>query len=261
MYCVKCGKKLENDSMYCSNCGARVGEKGKNKTVWGGNLVKILFGGGILLLLLVIIVLLIALLAGGKNDLQKIPDGESTVKETEHSQVSKIDAQGDNQSETNVPQTSLPEDAGTTGQSEDSNSPQADEGTAVFDTELYSLNIPKSWNETVEISTQTGDYNDYYVEFTHKASKEAGMGGFLFGIGMFMDGDDSYTYDPSYQVIGKMVYRPAEAYTFVVTFPTDVQFSDATSAQYHQIMEQVEEVIESFTADPQYSFEKVLDLS
>lgn len=275
MYCKNCGKKLNDDNVFCPYCGTPVEERkqqGTNRDSGAGQgMIKLLLGG-IAALLIVVIILLAVLFGGGKEEQSRV--GEGTAGQGENRQEDNPAGQPESASEAPATEAGSGTESGTerpAGSDErdktgdhgedadaragDAGNKGADWGTSVLKTDLYTLTIPKSWQDTVEITTRPGEYNDYYVEFVHKASRDANMGGYLFGIEMFMDGDTSYEDYPSYQVIGRMIVRQAEVYMLVATFPTDVQFSDATSEEYIQIREQVDGVIESFVPESQYPFE------
>ncbi len=122
-------------------------------------------------------------------------------------------------------------------------------------TDFYSLQIPKTWDGKVVYKTVNGQYNDYSLQFYHKASQAAGMEGFLFSIEMYMDGDD-YTYEPSYEEIGRLIYKPAEPYDIVVLYPTDVQYPDSAAKEYQTFRKQIPDVIASFQVNSMYGFKK-----
>ncbi len=136
-------------------------------------------------------------------------------------------------------------------QQKESNADQAI-GTAQVETELYDLMIPSSWQSLVNIEKRDGEYNDYTLGFYHKASADAGIGGHLFSICMYPD--DSYMDLPAYKYLGRLLYRQAEPYEIVVMYPTDVQFTDATSSEYYMLKDDIKGVVQSFTPKSTYPF-------
>lgn len=139
---------------------------------------------------------------------------------------------------------------------DDNSSINVDGGFIPFNTDMYSLTLPEKWQTTVQTSINPGEYNDYFAGFYHADSNAANMGGYLFGINMFMDGDESYKDYPSYRVIGRIIYRQAEAYTVVAVFPTDVQYNESTAAEYRELYDQIDSILDSFEANSMYGFER-----
>ncbi len=125
-------------------------------------------------------------------------------------------------------------------------------GSAKVETDLYDLMIPSSWQSLVNIEKRDGEYNDYTLGFYHNASASAGVGGHLFSICMYPD--DSYKDLPAYKYMGRLVFKQAEPYEIVVIYPTDVQFTDATSSEYQLLKADIESVIQSFTPKSVYPF-------
>ncbi len=125
-------------------------------------------------------------------------------------------------------------------------------GTALVETDMYNLIIPSSWQSLVDIEKRDGEYNDYTLGFYHKAGADAGLGGHLFSICMYPD--DSYNNLPAYKYMGRILFRPAEPYEIVALYPTDVQFTDATSSEYNALKGDIESVLESFAPNSEYAF-------
>ena len=106
------------------------------------------------------------------------------------------------------------------------------EPTEVIETGAYRLTLTGKW--------ANGEYPLYYevsgttVNFYEKASREAGFGGFVFGINLF---DDDYTQIPSYRFIGRLFETNGEERDVVAIFPSDVQFIEEATELYTQMYE------------------------
>lgn len=82
--------------------------------------------------------------------------------------------------------------------------------------------------------------------FYYKASKEADCGGHLFSIVLLPDSED-YTVFPSYDYLG-MLKTPDGEFNMIALYPTDVQFSEGTSAEYGEMTDDINRIIKTVKA-------------
>lgn len=179
----------------------------------------------------------------------------SNITESSDSTSKNTDAKKEDK-ETSSEDTEPPFEDTQPSEPDDNSSINVNDGFIPFNTDMYSLTLPEKWQTTVQTSINPGEYNDYFAGFYHADSNAANMGGYLFGINMFMDGDESYKDYPSYRVIGRIIYRQAEAYTVVAVFPTDVQYNESTAAEYRELYDQIDSVLDSFEVNSMYGFER-----
>lgn len=109
----------------------------------------------------------------------------------------------------------------------------------------YTVTLPSDWqgrytNETVV--NRGCIFNGFY----HKASKEADCGGHLFSIVLLPDSED-YTVFPSYDYLG-MLKTPDGEFNMIALYPTDVQFSEGTSAEYGEMTDDINRIIKTVKA-------------
>ncbi len=114
----------------------------------------------------------------------------------------------------------------------------------VFETQYYTLTIPASWEGRYEYEKY-----DNTLTFYERESYQYGYGGRLFSVSVEMD--DSFRQGPDYSELGAIiedweVSPPFVGYA-VVTYPTDVQFSQDTEEAYHSMSEEIETILSSFT--------------
>ena len=109
----------------------------------------------------------------------------------------------------------------------------------------YTVTLPSDWqgrytNETVV--NRGCIFNGFY----HKASKEADCGGHLFSIVLLPDSED-YTVFPSYDYLGMLKTTDGE-FNMIALYPTDVQFSEGTSAEYGEMTDDINRIIKTVKA-------------
>lgn len=119
----------------------------------------------------------------------------------------------------------------------------AEEPDTLIDTEYYTITIPESWCEDCIYEIVDGDSNDYSLCFYDKSNYEE-SGGWLFSIVMLTEQDD-YTYFPSYEVLGSIDVPNAGTFNIIASYPTDVQFSNETAAQYCGMHDAIPDVLKT----------------
>ena len=146
--------------------------------------------------------------------------------------------------------TEEPEDSGTeepvTEDSEKeesaSSSKEATDSENIFRTKEFTLQLPDQWigNYVVDIHEVEGKTS--FVAFSAAECYKETEEGWLFSIARYDNMD--YTEQPSYEILGEQ-----NGTTYIVVYPTDVQTemnSDAAKAQYFDLTEGMEDVINSF---------------
>lgn len=117
---------------------------------------------------------------------------------------------------------------------------KARKGKNIYRAPDFTLKLPAKWknNYTVKINKQK---QNSYVAFFEKSCYSQNQVGWLFSIGRFKD--TSYQELPCYEVIGKW-----NGTTYVVVFPTDVQFEGVTETakeKYLKLSRSVDNVVRS----------------
>ena len=138
----------------------------------------------------------------------------------------------------------------TADQNTESSRSLSDDGTTAEETERwygifnagdYVLRFPDNWPENYEIEVMD-DEDIAYAAFYAKGCHQETGAGWLFSIGKYKD--NSYEDLPAYEVVTEN-----NGVTYVAIYPTDVQTegaSEAASKKYYELMQTVEEVINSF---------------
>lgn len=119
------------------------------------------------------------------------------------------------------------------------------EDDAVIDTEYYTITIPESWCEDCIYEVVNGDNNNYSLSFCDKANYGE-SGGWLFSVVLLPEQDD-YTYYPLYEVLGSIEVQDAGTFNVIVSYPTDVQFSDETAAQYREMYDAIPDILNTIS--------------
>ena len=85
-------------------------------------------------------------------------------------------------------------------------------------TKLFSVTMPEELNGVYEAKTEKDK-----ISFYHKESKEAGFGGFAFGIKAYKNPAD-HAFLPGSRKIGELQDKKGNLYDVVLKHPTDVQY-------------------------------------
>ena len=127
-------------------------------------------------------------------------------------------------------------------------------GGILVETDWFSVSLPESWRGKTGYQIVPGQENGYSLEFYHAASRDAGMGGFLFAISLYGEGAEPDL--PAMRSMGRLIYKPAEVYAVIAEFPTDVQYPMEYEAEYQGLREDFDGIIDSFTVSSYYEFQK-----
>ena len=128
------------------------------------------------------------------------------------------------------------------------------ESEMLIDTEYYTLSVPSSWNDDCFFEVADGESYNYTLSFYDKASHIAINGGWLFSINLLTEFED-YSYYSDYDVLGSLEVYRIGSYNIVVTYPTDVQFSEETSDLYNEMRKDIPDILKTiaFKAECSYS--------
>ena len=129
------------------------------------------------------------------------------------------------------------EETGTSEESEE----EPERWYGIFNAGDYVLRFPKNWLENYEIEVMD-DEDIAYAAFYAKGCHQETGAGWLFSIGKYKD--NSYEDLPAYEVVAEN-----NEVTYVAIYPTDVQTegaSETASKKYYELIQTVEEVINSF---------------
>lgn len=117
---------------------------------------------------------------------------------------------------------------------------------SIIDTEYYTIEVPIHWDTECFFEVSDGEHYNYTLSFYDSASHEEINGGWLFSIDLFTEFED-YTIYPNYEVLGSLdVYRIG-TYNIVVTYPTDVQYSEKTAVSYKSKEQAVPDILDSIS--------------
>lgn len=120
--------------------------------------------------------------------------------------------------------------------------PAGDDTVWTIQTEYFSVQAPVRWKDIC-----TYEEGDMSVSFTHKKSYEDGCGGHLFTIRLFSV-EDATPYDiPETEVLGGVGIPGLGEYNVWKICPSDVQFSDAGSAEYSQCFQAIPEIVSTIS--------------
>ncbi len=132
-----------------------------------------------------------------------------------------------------------------------------------FETDYYTIDIPDDWGELSNCyswkNKESLDGCQYRVSFYEKGSEEDGYGGYVFSIELWRD--ESYLEGENYELLGSladvsmMEYgRPSTLVGYIViTYPTDVQYSEAHAETYMKMYHEIDDILASFTAKDGYN--------
>lgn len=126
---------------------------------------------------------------------------------------------------------------------------------SVVDTEYYTLNIPLSWENDCFYEVTEGENYNYTLRFYNKASLEKGYGGDLFSIRLLTEFED-YSCYPDYDILGSLEVYRIGSYNIVVTYPTDVQFSDETAEKYREMSSFIPYILNTISFKDECTFSK-----
>ena len=111
----------------------------------------------------------------------------------------------------------------------------------IFNAGDYVLRFPANWLEKYEIEVMDDEDAAYAAVYAKDCHQETGAG-WLFSIGKYKD--NSYEDLPAYEVVAEN-----NEVIYVAVYPTDVQTegaSEAASKKYYELIQTVEDVINSF---------------
>jgi len=123
----------------------------------------------------------------------------------------------------------------------------------IIDTEYYTIAIPLEWKDEYVYDVISGEHYNYSLNFYEKKSHEEMNAGYLFGIQLMNENEDYKNY-PSYEVLGSLEVYRIGSYNVVVTYPTDVQFMEATAKKYNSMTKQIPEILETIKFKEECTF-------
>ena len=123
----------------------------------------------------------------------------------------------------------------------------------IIDTEYYTLSAPSSWCDNCFYEIAEGENDNYTLSFYDNASHNATNAGWLFSINLLTESSDYSNY-PDYDVLGSIEVYRIGSYNVVVTYPTDVQFSDDTIEEYTQMSAEIPNILESISFKEECTF-------
>lgn len=121
----------------------------------------------------------------------------------------------------------------------------------IFDTEYYSLELPDYWADLCVYDQWDIEPYAYGIAFYENQSMNDfdGDGGFLFSIALYSNEDD-YIDFPDYTYLGQLRVIRLANYDVVVSYPTDVQYSNAGQENYMKLSGDIDGILASFTPQP-----------
>ena len=113
------------------------------------------------------------------------------------------------------------------------------------ETKYFTVSVPESWKQNCVYEVYA-ENDDCAVSFYEKASYDAIGCGWLFSIDLIPESED-YSYYPNYDVLGRLEVPSLGVYHIVVTYPTDVQFSEENAKTYHEMFNTVPEILDTIS--------------
>lgn len=123
----------------------------------------------------------------------------------------------------------------------------------IIDTEYYTLSVPSSWEEDCFYEVADGDNYNYTLSLYDKISHDTTNGGWLFSIDLLTEFEDYSNY-PDYDVLGSLEVYRIGSYNIIVTYPTDVQFSEETAENYRKMRGDVSEILKTIKFKDECTF-------
>ena len=122
-----------------------------------------------------------------------------------------------------------------------------------LDTEYYTISVPSSWLDDCLFEIDHGEYYNYTLRFYERTSHEAFGGGHLFSVMLLPECID-YTNYPDYDVLGSVEVYRIGAYNVVVTYPTDVQYSEETAEKYREMADGISPILKTIAFKEECTF-------
>ncbi len=127
--------------------------------------------------------------------------------------------------------------------------------TMCIDTEYYTILVPASWNDDCFYEIAEGENYNYTLSFYDKASHEELNAGWLFSIKLLTEFED-YSVYPDYDLLGSIEVYRIGSYNIVITYPTDVQFSEETVSKYNEMYGSIPDILETISFNEECVFSK-----
>lgn len=123
----------------------------------------------------------------------------------------------------------------------------------VIDTEYYTLSAPSSWKDDCFYEIADGESYNYTLSLYDKSSHAAINGGWLFSIDLLTEFED-YSIYPDYDILGSLEVYRIGSYNIVVTYPTDVQYSEETAKKYCEMYDGIPQVLKTIKFKDECTF-------
>ena len=127
--------------------------------------------------------------------------------------------------------------------------------TSVVSTKYYTVEIPVSWEKDCFHELTEKEHNNYKLSFYDKASREEINGGWLFSVDL-LDETEDYLNFPDYEILGSVEVHNIGSYNIIVTYPTDVQFSENTAKKYSELKKEVPDILKTISFNDECVFSK-----
>ncbi len=123
----------------------------------------------------------------------------------------------------------------------------------IIDTEYYTLSMPSSWKEDCFYEIANGENYNYTLSLYDKVSHDATNCGWLFSINLLTEFED-YSIYPDYDILGSLEMYRIGSYNIVVTYPTDVQYSEDTAKKYCEMYNNISEILKTIKFKEECTF-------
>lgn len=122
--------------------------------------------------------------------------------------------------------------------------PEDSEQEITVEGHCYTVALPDEWQGryTREDITDGGSIYDAFYQSASMSEE----GGHLFSIALMPETED-YTVFPSYDWLG-VLKTPDGEFNMIVIYPTDVQFSEDTAAEYNEMAADIDRIIKTVKA-------------
>lgn len=123
----------------------------------------------------------------------------------------------------------------------------------IIETAHYTLKTPASWSNDCTYKIHEADNHAYNLTFYEKLSHQKNGDGQLFSI-MLYPGFEDYTMLPEYNYLGKLKIKGLGNFNVIITYPTDITFSEEYVEKYNDLKEAIPYVLKNITFKEGYTF-------
>lgn len=122
-----------------------------------------------------------------------------------------------------------------------------------IETTYYTLKTPATWSDDCTYKIHKTDNHSYSLTLYEKLSHQKNGDGQLFTIVLY-PGFEDYTTLPDYNYLGKLKIKELGSFNVVITYPTDITFSEEYVEKYNDMKEAIPYILKNITFKDGYTF-------